>query len=46
MNMEPMRTPKRPKLSLPFGKARNEGLETMPGLSGTDLRRIVAAMIG
>ncbi len=46
MNLENMRTPKRPKLTLPFGKARTEHLETMPGLSGTDLRRIVAAMIG
>jgi hypothetical protein len=46
MNVQDNGTPRRPKLSLPFGRPRAENFETTPGLSGSDLRRIVAAMIG
>ena len=46
MNLEDTKAPRRPKLTLPFGRTRTEPSTSAPGLSGGELRTIVAAMIG
>jgi hypothetical protein len=46
MNVQENGLPRRPKLSAAFGRARTDKPEIASGLSGAELRRVVAAMIG
>ncbi len=46
MNVQIDGAPRRPKLSLPFGRPQYLQSEAAPALSGEKLRRIVAEMIG